>query len=536
VDTEGLDALKDKRAEANERRGKPTDELLILEVIYTAVRQYRGRLAPAVREVMGGKLGGRKSYVPERLRQLAGPAVAAAYPHHQGRRYADKASPSLALSYDGIRPMDCVVMDDFTFNSYVWVPLANGDFKITRGQVILAVDFRTLKVLHFGLIADEQPNSLLAWEVATKTFETNGVPKVLMSERGKVFADSELMSGGKRARLAIQRAEWETLPLAERKMGLQSLGLKLHICRAARSKPVERVGGLLQDFMNGEPGYAGRDERRDRPDALRDQLRAINRGEAHPSEHLYRIDQWADRIGQICERYNSEVQEGERLPGLSPADAFRAWWPHDEDPHSRFDANCRAKLAYHHKPVPVRGGSVAFDLRGENFKYRHQDLSPLENQTVLVHLNPRLPEVVTVTDTKWRNPINVERCGKPNAMKAALGEYDPVLEEETAKVKRHQRYWSTFHRTMKLRFEPTFRANLPSREIIQLTESTNQHTEVVRRREDTEKREQHGRSRLNKLGLSAATVARTADVDTGSRELAELLARARAEESEEAES
>ena len=76
-----------------------------------------------------------------------------------------------------------------------------------------------------------------------------------------------------------------------------------------------------------------------------------------------------------------------------------------------------------------------------------------------------------------------------------------------------------------------------SRKVAALGEEMDrQRTATTQRREDTQQREQRGRSRLNKLGLSAATVARTADVDTGSRELAELLPPARAEESEEAES
>jgi hypothetical protein len=529
--------LRDRRAAANARRAKVLDMEEMERVIHLALRKYRNRLAPALREVRGGQPGARKSYVPQTVRTATAHRIAALAPFQQGPRAADKASPSMELSYDGIRPMDCLVIDDATWNVYLKWPLPEGGWKLTRGQIILIIDFRTLRVLHYGIIPEEQPNSLLAFTVTTRAIAEFGIPKAIYLERGKVFAESKLMTGGKRTVQAMRLPGWDDIPAADRELGLQRLGLKIITARRARSKAVELVIGLLQNRTDGEVGFCGRHERFDRPEALTRLLKEAGSRDIERSAkalaQFYTIEEWAERFQAHCDAYNAEPQEGKHLQGLSPEAAFQAWWPHD-DPPTKLDAGCRHWLAHHRKPVDVRGGAISFVLRGEKFTYRHEALSPLEGRKVLAWLDPELPEVITVTDMKQANPLSIERCQQPNALAVLTDPDDPVLASETAKVQRHQRYWAGEHRTLKAKFEPTFRKNLVSRQVAALGEQmTRQREETIQRREDTEKREQRGRSRLNKLGLSAATVARNADVDSGSRELADLMAQARAEESTE---
>ncbi len=439
------------------------------------------------------------------------------------------------LKAGDIRPMDCLVIDDATWNLYLKWRQPDGTWKLTRGQIILIIDFRTLRVLHFGIIPEEQPNSLLAWSVTTRAIEEFGLPKALYLERGKVFAESKLMTGGKLAMQAMRAPGWDDVPSAERELGLQRLGIQIITARRARSKAVELVIGLLQNLTDGELGYCGRNERFDRPEALTRLLKeAASRDDERSAKAIaqfYTVEEWAERFQAHCDTYNATAQEGKHLKGLSPDAAFQAWWPHD-DPPTKLDAGCRHWLAHHRKPVEVRGGAISFTLRGEKFTYRHEDLSPLgEGGKVLAWIDPEMPEIITVTDMKHEHPLAIERCQQPNALAVLMDETDPVLASESAKVQRHQRYWAGEHRTLKAKFEPTFRKNVVSRKVVALGEEMDrQRTASTQRREDTQQREQRGRSRLNKLGLSAATVARTADVDSGSRELADLMAQAREEE------
>ncbi|MBI1178004.1 hypothetical protein GC207_11275 [bacterium] len=525
--------LRDKRPSANAARAKVLNTEELERIVYTSLRKFRGRVAPAVREVKGGKLGARKSYVPETLRREVTPAIAAIAPFHQGPRAADKASPPMDLSYDGIRPMDCLVIDDATWNLYLRWPLPDGSWKLTRGQIILIIDLRTLRVLHFGIIPEEQPNSLLAFTVTAKAIEEFGIPKAIYLERGKVFAESKLMTGGKQTMQAMRAPGWDDIPSAERELGLQRLGVRIITARRARSKPVELVIGLLQNLTDGELGYCGREERYDRPEALTNLLKEARRGEASALNQFYSIEEWADRFAVHVATYNATPQEGKHLRGLSPEEAFNKWWPKNDI--VKLDARCRHWLAHHRKPVVIRGGAVSFNLRGEKFTYRHEDLSPMEGRRMLAWIDPELPDVLVVTDMKQENPIAIERCRQPNALAVLLDEPDATFADETAKVQRHQRYWAGVHRTLKSKHELSFRVNLVDRKVVALgAEIERQRTDTVRRREDKERREHQGRTRLNKLGLSSATVSRSADIDSGSANLAELLRRAKEEEGETA--
>ena len=51
--------------------------------------------------------------------------------------------------------------------------------------------------------------------------------------------------------------------------GLRAFGIKFIHSIRPRSKTVECIGGLVQDLMEAEPGYCGRNERVDAPETLR---------------------------------------------------------------------------------------------------------------------------------------------------------------------------------------------------------------------------------------------------------------------------
>lgn len=541
ADSAKIDSLIDRRPESNAARAKVIPENLLHRVVYTSLRKFRGDLAPAAREVFGGKLGARKSYVPATLRNQAAPLIRALAPFHQGPRAADKAAPSLNLSYDGNRSMDCLSIDDVTLNSYFWHENPDGTFAVTRGQMILIIDVRSLRVLQYGMIPEEQPNSLLAWGVTTRAIAEFGIPRKLQVERGKVFRESALMTGGRNSLRREMSDGWEDVPTAERELGLQRLGIIFTTARRARSKPVERVIGLVQDLMDGEVGFAGRFERLDLPEATARALAAVARGpdeispdRPHPSAYFFRFDQWEARVADIIGEYNRTPQEGKRLRGLTPDEAFRQFW-RDEDPPTRLDDRTRHLLAYHRKPLVVRGGAVAFRLRGEIFSYRHEALSRHEGQTLLGWLEPENMDVITVTDMKRGNPLTVERDAHPNADVANNGG-DEVLRRETAKIQRHQRFLGTLHRTMKAQFGPKFRQVVtPISEARIGAEIEAQRVQVRDQTEASRRNEERGARRLRDLGLSPQTVSPAADLDQESKRLMDSLRQLQSKEQKERE-
>ncbi|MBL9135294.1 MAG: hypothetical protein JNK85_05475 [Verrucomicrobiales bacterium] len=427
--------------------------------------------------------------------------------------------------------MDCVVLDDVTFNHYFWSENADGTFKVTRGQVIMAIDFRTLRVLQFGLIPEEQPNSMLAWAVTTRAIREFGIPRALYLERGQVFRNSILMTGGRSHTNETVGADWEQIPGTERELGLRALGIRIITARRARSKPIELVFGLLQNLMDRERGYAGRFERLDRPESVTNQLREVAQGKSHPSRYFYSSLEWHERMGEISRTYNETPQEGKRLNGLSPEQAFKEMWP-VEDPPTRLDENCSHLVSNYRKHLVVRGGAASFVLRGETFTYRHPVLSKREGTEVVVWFDPENPEMATVTDRKHQNPVSIHRCAKPNALAVLGGEGLDVLEKETAKIGAHRRHFATFYRTLKASFEPAFRANVVSAEAKTLGEEIS-----VRRKQAIEddrtnaRKEQTGRTKLNRLGLSSATVSGSVDISDAADAISSALRAAEEAES-----
>ena len=84
-----------------------------------------------------------------------------------------------------------------------------------------------------------------------------------------------------------------------------------------------------QNHLESEPGYAGRDERRDKFERVQEQLSLVRRGKAQPEEFFLSEAQYLQRLELIVDRYNNERQEGKYCPGLSPREAFEKFHGND---------------------------------------------------------------------------------------------------------------------------------------------------------------------------------------------------------------
>src|SRR5436309_643343 len=69
-------------------------------------------------------------------------------------------------------------------------------------------------------------------------------------------------------------------------VGWEKLGVRIRRATRARTKQVELVGGLLQNLLDGLPGYAGRDERHDLPEATKKAMQAVAGKHVHPDEYF----------------------------------------------------------------------------------------------------------------------------------------------------------------------------------------------------------------------------------------------------------
>lgn len=518
-----------------EKRGVPTAPPIpqadIDLLAATAAFKCGGRIAQAKRELvaqgersgltkqglelLAGR-GSRKSYVNRRILNQVAPDVKAIMPYELGKKAIDDATAHIERDYSKLVSMQVVNADDFTLPVYFYVPDGLGWYTLTRGQCLLMLDVRSWKIVAYSLQPERNYNSLVIRTLMNRVCSAWGIPGVWYFERG-IWQNALLVKGE-------APAGWQpSLSWTEAKVGWERLGVRfLHAIRA-RSKPVERVGGLLQDLMHGVRGYCGRNERVDLP---ADTKRAMDdlkfKRVAHPGELFLSFDEWNEQLRGLIERYNANSQDGEILQGLSPDEAFEKCWPHDNPP-ARLDANSWHLVSHYSRPVPVTANGITFRIGNRKFNYRNERTGQDRGQTVLAWFDPECPEFLCVTDLNRKHPYLVERSAKVDFL-AEPG--DLALECELSKAAAHSSYPRTRYHTLKAKFAPTFRRNL----VDVATAETAQ--EISRQRETLAAEQKQASVRIAKARKQATTLGiRPTLVEDSPRaaEAIDLMAEARLE-------
>lgn len=442
-----LKALQDGRADNGARFEFPEDDCDLLT--HRAVFYYRGDIAPAWRdclrkgfsETVRQRYAGKscdKSHVPASVMERVGPEVDILTVMHRGPRAFDAIKGHVSRSYDGISSLQCVQGDDFTLNTYFYVPDGKGWFNLTRGQVILFIDFRTLRILGWALEPRKSYSSLTIRSLCTHVFGEFGVPEVLYFERG-LWKSATLLKG--------QSAPFGFTEISQ---GLREFGVHFIHAIRPRSKTVERVGGLFQDIAEAEPGYCGRDERRDAPESLRKQMAEVDARKVHPSKYFYSLDQWNTRLGQLVQQFNSEPQQGKILAGLSPEAAFEKYLDRDNPP-MQFGASLRYLLAHDKRRATVSLNGITIRIGKQPFNYRGREIAHLVGREVLAWFDPENPDVLTVTDLDRQNPICVGRSYEPSALEVLTGE-SGILKRELDRIEDQASHLRTRFNVVKSKF------------------------------------------------------------------------------------
>ncbi|HEX5218255.1 MAG TPA: hypothetical protein VFZ59_01705 [Verrucomicrobiae bacterium] len=124
-------SLKDGRVNNGEKFEFPEEDKDLLT--HRAVFYYRGDVAPAWRDclrsgfsqLLRDRYAGKstdKSHVPASVMELVGPEVDILTVMHRGRRAFDSIKGHVSRNYDGIASLRCLQADDFTLNTYFFVP------------------------------------------------------------------------------------------------------------------------------------------------------------------------------------------------------------------------------------------------------------------------------------------------------------------------------------------------------------------------------------------------------------------------------
>ena len=331
----GLDALGDQKR--GRSGAKPISNLLSAALLQRgrALAHEQGSAARAVRVLAADpRLSGAarahlhdghatKSYVaPSLKRALAiAPLTASLLQGPRAARLAGRFTPG---DYSDLKAGDVFTSDDMTSNVLCWVEWPNAaGFRVGQAQILPVMDVRTLRWLNVRVIMRDggQYSADDIWGLFGDTFDQFGLP-----------ANGFLLEGGHWQSNRVRGHKTELLD-DDRIGGLESLGLKVWRSYDPRSKGMlEGAFNQLQFAMDAFPGYAGRDQRQQLPEAVKKQLALcdpnLKRGPSHhPREFFPHISQLADHVQATMEKFNHERQEGQILRGESPLELWAAHAP-----------------------------------------------------------------------------------------------------------------------------------------------------------------------------------------------------------------
>lgn len=422
-----------------------------------AVFNCGGRVAQAWRELRdSGKLSeaitsyylanpADKSYVPRAIRELVKYDVAALNDIHHGPRQHKLNGAHILRDWSVVAAGDWYQGDDVTLPIYYLTP----DGSLMRGQFLMMIDLRSKRILGYALQSERNYNARTIRTLITKVCDEHGLPRRGFYFEKGTWENSRILKGDRNA----DPHSW-----AETELGLRGIGLEFKHARLPRGKPIEGVIGMFHTLLEGDLGYAGRDERHDRFERVQKHLLEVRNGKRSAGGLFYTESQWVKRLDELCEIYNSQPQQGKMTCGLSPDAAF-AKYDRKDDPPMKLGPDIRYLLANHKRPVRVTAQGITLRFGKQVFNYRDGSTGRLIGQQVLAWFNPEAPEILSVTDMKRENPFCVARTQEVPAMDAA--EVAPELyQQELARIAAHQAPAKVLYSTLRNKLPRLFRPNL----------------------------------------------------------------------------
>ena len=192
--------------------------------------------------------------------------------HHRGPRAAKLNGAYINRDPSTFNAGDWFQADDCTLPNYYYTESEEG-FALVRGQFLAMCDVRTTFILGYVLIPQRNYTAHHIRNLTTVVADRYGLPRRGFYYENGMWRNARLLHGRR------DEINWH-----ETEMGLRGLGLQFRHAKLPRGKVIERVFGLLQNHLESEPGYAGRDERHDKFERVQEQISLVRRGKAQPED------------------------------------------------------------------------------------------------------------------------------------------------------------------------------------------------------------------------------------------------------------
>ena len=401
-----------------------------------------------------------KSRVPNRLRNKLRPLLEAIEPHNHGPKAARLADPSFHRDWSMVASGAWFQSDDETSNNYVWFPCEDGAFEfgdvrfdVLRPQILPMVDVRTDYVLSVLLILRRQYDSrdIRSLILQTCLDERVGLPFEGFYFEGNIWQAKNLQA----------LVNWSEIDSAFSRCGL---ALRLRHARTPRAKIIERIFSQEQNMTQALPGYAGRNEMTAGYERVKASLALMKRvgqplkAEAAPWDHFLSAEQYLDELQRIYERFNEEPQNGKRLEGMSPSEAWEKL--SGGRAHHVVPDSLRYLLATQQSEQRVTRNGGRIPGKPSARYFLSERLGDLIGESVIVRWNQDFPDHVVVvhpaTDPHAQDPFVVREHAPLSALDASGEDFAIAREEGNA----FTRTGRSLFRMLKHRYGRTLRDNL----------------------------------------------------------------------------
>lgn len=389
---------------------------------------------------------------------------------HKGPRAIRAIAPTHHNDWSDTQPGDRFVIDDMTTNELTWDEV-NGEIISGQAQLLYTADERSSMPLPFRLYFGA-PNSITIKQAVRLVLSNMGLPRVgFYTERG-VFNNRQL-SGERNARhlLPIReflasletRLEFRALDASELKsvrahraeffgasppgqspdedtletlrttdLGLRdpAYGLRISQARNPQGKTVERDFYEFQKRASLLPGFAGFNQRNEKPKHLVDFDRRVAIGKEHPGNEYLHLSELRKNYELISAELAARPINGVRHRGRTPADMWNE--AVNLHPLRKLPEEMEHLMATHRLPkikVYPQGIKIALD-RFEDAFYFNEHTGPFVGRHVAVRIDYDCPEFIHIEHPDTHAILKVDR---------ALTKRRTATSEEIAKVSRARR-------------------------------------------------------------------------------------------------
>ncbi|MCU0785403.1 MAG: Mu transposase C-terminal domain-containing protein [Verrucomicrobia bacterium] len=461
-------SVADKRREVNKAKRAPKlskadFDLLVGEAVFKYSRDLdrawaecfnHGKLSKEVLARYAANPGARLR-APNAIRRQVAPEIKRIWPWHIGPRSARLNGAYLQRDWSNTFAGEWYQSDDITLPVLYYVEDGQGWFTLTRGQFLPMIDVKSKRILDFVLIDAKSYTAAAIRSLNSRVCTRFGLPRAGWHFESGIWKKAKLLGGG--AKCEPWNDVGETF--AER------LGLRMvhSLPGNARAKVIENVASRVQDLMEGEAGYVGRNEMVVKHERVQAAARDVEARRVHPAEAGFLSgDQWTTRLHEICESYNSKPQDSQVIGArMSPDDAWESCQLRNERGDvvglTRLPEDLRFLLASHKEIVPVTRNGIS--LFGGKFRYLGEATGGLQGQTVIAWFDPDHPETLAITDLRGENLQTVPRNLPVDAYNGFIDSPD-LTRASVGGVNAHNGYGRQRHSELRAKYFPPSRVIL----------------------------------------------------------------------------